>query len=61
MRAEFFATLRAVAATDLTGAGSFGETGTEKERVAGMIHEASSRKAGPFVIVATVQRCPSSS
>ena len=47
---ELFATLAAVAATESTAL-IFGETGTGKERVAEAIHEASSRKAGPFVIV----------
>jgi transcriptional regulator with GAF, ATPase, and Fis domain len=47
---ELFATLAAVAATDSTAL-IFGETGTGKERVAEAIHEASARRAAPFVIV----------
>ena len=47
---ELFATLSAVAATDFTAL-IFGETGTGKERVAEAIHEASARRAAPFVIL----------
>lgn len=47
---EIFKKLAIVAPTDETVI-IFGETGTGKERIAGTIHENSSRRAGPFIAV----------